>query len=131
MARAGGTGDHRVGLSFPKTEALLGKSVSSIRTSTSSTPSSVGEFTVFAPTDDAFAKIDPATIETSKPDAAIVTNILTYHAFPGRVSPEQVARPADHLMVDDASVLCGGVQTANATAHLVDTVLMPPAAFNR
>ncbi|PRC44831.1 cell surface protein, partial [Mycobacterium sp. ITM-2017-0098] len=34
----------------------------------------------------------------------------------------------DHLMVNDASVVCGGVQTANATVYLIDTVLMPPAA---
>lgn len=101
-----------------------------------------GEFTVFAPTDDAFAKIAPATIETLKTDAPLLTNILTYHVVPGRVSPDQVAGthvtvqgapvtvagPADHLTVNDASVLCGGVQTANATVYLIDTVLMPPAA---
>ena len=34
----------------------------------------------------------------------------------------------DHLEVNNASVVCGGVQTANATVYLIDTVLMPPAA---
>jgi uncharacterized surface protein with fasciclin (FAS1) repeats len=100
-----------------------------------------GEFTVFAPTDDAFAKIDPATIETLKTDSAMLTNILTYHVIPGQASPAKVvgSRPSvqgapvtvtgsgDALKVNDASVVCGGVHTANATVYLIDTVLMPPA----
>jgi len=102
-----------------------------------------GDFTVFAPTDAAFAKIDPATIDTLKTDAPLLTNILTYHVVPGRVSPDHVAGthttvqgapltvvgPAQQLMVNDASVVCGGVQTANATVYLIDTVLMPPPAM--
>jgi uncharacterized surface protein with fasciclin (FAS1) repeats len=102
-----------------------------------------GEFTIFAPTDEAFAKIDPATIDTLKTDAPLLTNILTYHVVPGRVNPDQVAGthvtvqgapltvegPADQLTVNDASVVCGGVQTANATVYLIDTVLMPPPAM--
>jgi uncharacterized surface protein with fasciclin (FAS1) repeats len=99
-----------------------------------------GEFTVFAPTDAAFAKIDPATIDTLKTDAAMLTNILTYHVVPGRVSPDQVAGThttvqgqqvtvsglPTELMVNDAAVACGGVATANATVYLIYTVLMPP-----
>ncbi len=98
------------------------------------------QFTVFAPTDDAFAKLHPATIETLKTDAPLLTNILTYHVVPGQAGPEQVigAHPTvqgseltvtgqpDALMVNNASVICGGVQTANATVYLIDTVLMPP-----
>ncbi|MEO3757365.1 fasciclin domain-containing protein [Mycobacterium sp. B14F4] len=101
-----------------------------------------GEFTVFAPTDEAFGKIDPATIETLKTDSELLTSILTYHVVPGQASPAQV--PGDHetvqganvtvsgegdtLKVNDAGVVCGGVSTANATVYMIDTVLMPPAA---
>ena len=99
-----------------------------------------GQFTVFAPTDDAFAKIDPATIEKLKTDAPLLTSILTYHVVPGQAGPAQVAgthktvQGADvtvtgmgnDLRVDNASVVCGGVQTANATVYMIDTVLMPP-----
>lgn len=101
-----------------------------------------GEFTVFAPTDDAFAKIDPATIDVLKTDSAMLTKILTYHVVPGQASPGKVvgSRPTvqgasltvtgsgDALKVNDASVVCGGVHTANATVYLIDTVLMPPTS---
>jgi uncharacterized surface protein with fasciclin (FAS1) repeats len=46
-----------------------------------------GEFTVFAPTNDAFAKIDAATLDKLKTDSALLTSILTYHVVPGRVTP--------------------------------------------
>jgi len=97
------------------------------------------EFTVFAPVDDAFAKIDPATIESLKTDADTLTSILTYHVVPGQLSPDEVVGTqttvqggtvevtgsGDDLMVNDAKVICGGVHTANATVYLIDTVLMP------
>jgi len=100
-----------------------------------------GEFTVFAPTDDAFAKISAPTIDGLKTNSASLTSILTYHVVPGRLSPDQVAGthktvegadltvmgPANNLKVNNASVICGGVQTANATVYMVDTVMMPPA----
>ncbi|BBY16622.1 fasciclin domain-containing protein [Mycolicibacterium litorale] len=100
-----------------------------------------GQFTVFAPTDEAFAKIDPATIERLRTDAPLLTSILTYHVVPGQAAPDAVVgthktvQGADvtvtghgsELKVDDASVVCGGVKTANATVYLIDTVLMPPA----
>ena len=99
------------------------------------------EFTVFAPVDDAFAKIDPATIETLKTDSTLLTSILTYHVIPGQILPDdidgthttvngadlEVTGSGDNIMVNgQAAVICGGVQTANATVYLIDTVLMPP-----
>ncbi|MFD4366690.1 fasciclin domain-containing protein [Rhodococcus sp. NPDC058521] len=98
-----------------------------------------GEFTVFAPVDEAFAKIDPATIETLKTDSAMLEQILTYHVVPGQIAPSDiegehatvegaavnVTGSGDALKVNDANVVCGGVQTANATVYLVDSVLMP------
>lgn len=99
------------------------------------------EFTVFAPVDDAFAKIDAATIDTLKTDSDMLTSILTYHVVPGQIEPAditgmhttvqgadvEVTGSGDELMVNDSNVICGGVQTANATVYLVDSVLMPPA----
>jgi len=99
------------------------------------------EFTVFAPTDAAFAKIDPATIETLKTDSDLLSSILTYHVVPGQASPAQVIGThktvqggevtvtggGNAIKVNDAGVVCGGVRTANATVYLIDTVLMPPA----
>jgi uncharacterized surface protein with fasciclin (FAS1) repeats len=99
------------------------------------------EFTVFAPVDDAFAKIDAATIETLQTDSALLTSILTYHVVPGQVAPDEipgthttvqgadleVTGSGDDLVVNgESAVICGGVQTANATVYLIDTVLMPP-----
>lgn len=97
--------------------------------------------TVFAPTDEAFAKIDAATLEKLKTDSDLLTSILTYHVVEGQASPAQVA--GEHktlqgatvnvtgsgpdLKVNDAGLVCGGVKTANATVYLIDTVLMPPA----
>ncbi|APE15664.1 cell surface protein [Mycobacterium sp. WY10] len=100
-----------------------------------------GQFTVFAPTDDAFAKIDPATIEALKTNKDLLTSILTYHVVPGQAAPNKVVGThttvqgqeltvtgsGDHLQVNGANVVCGGVRTANATVYLIDTVLMPPA----
>lgn len=100
-----------------------------------------GEFTVIAPTDDAFAKIDAATLEKLKTDAPLLTSILTYHVIPGRLSPAQVAGThetveggevtvtgtGEALKFDESGLVCGGVKTANATVYMVDTVMMPPA----
>lgn len=98
------------------------------------------EFTVFAPVDDAFAKIPADTIDTLKTDSDLLSSILTYHVIPGQLSPSDidgtqttvngadltVTGSGDDLMVNDAKVICGGVHTANATVYLIDTVLMPP-----
>ncbi|MGW8566803.1 fasciclin domain-containing protein [Isoptericola sp. NPDC055881] len=98
------------------------------------------EFTVFAPVDDAFGKVDKKTIDTLSKDADLLTTVLTYHVVPGQILPEDIAGEhktvegdtvkvtgsGDDLMVNDAKVVCGGVMTQNATVYLVDSVLMPP-----
>ena len=104
-----------------------------------------GEFTVFAPVDSAFAKLDKATVKTlGTPEGAkTLESVLTYHVIPGRILPKdidgtlktvngaelEVTGSGDNIKVGgQASVICGGVRTANATVYLIDTVLMPPAA---
>ena len=101
-----------------------------------------GEFTVFAPVDSAFAKIDATTMTTLTTDSALLSKILTYHVVPGQLSPSEVVGThataeggtltvtgsGDDLKVNDATVVCGGVKTKNATVYLIDTVLTPPAA---
>lgn len=101
-----------------------------------------GQYTVFAPVDDAFAKIDAATLDTLKTDSAMLTSILTYHVIQGQIAPDdidgthttvqgdtlEVTGSGDDIMVNgESAVICGGVQTANATVYLIDTVLMPPS----
>jgi len=100
-----------------------------------------GEFTVFAPVDSAFAKIDASTMTTLTTDSALLSKILTYHVVPGQLSPSEVVGThataaggtltvtgsGDNLKVNDATVICGGVKTKNATVYLIDTVLTPPA----
>lgn len=99
------------------------------------------QFTVFAPTDEAFAKLPPSTVETLKTDSELLSSILTYHVVPGQAAPADVpgehqtvqgapvtvTGAGDQLRVNEAGLVCGGVQTANATVYLIDSVLMPPA----
>ncbi|WP_405138182.1 fasciclin domain-containing protein [Nocardia sp. NBC_01388] len=100
-----------------------------------------GQFTVFAPVDAAFAKVPAATVDSLKTDGPTLTKILTYHVVPGQIAPGSIAgthktvegadvtvtRSGDDIKVGGASVICGGVKTANATVYLIDSVLMPPA----
>ena len=101
-----------------------------------------GPFTVFAPVNDAFAKIPAATLASVLADKATLTKILTYHVVSGKkmssadlgaagsVDTVQggkltIAKTADGITVNGAKVLCADVPTANATVFLIDTVLMP------
>lgn len=102
------------------------------------------EFTVFAPVDDAFAKLPADTVAALQlpENAELLTSILTYHVVPGQILPSDlpgelttvngatvtVTGMGDALMINDSTVICGGVRTANATVYLIDTVLLPPAA---
>lgn len=97
-------------------------------------------YTVFAPTDDAFAKLDPALIDKFKSDASQLTSVLNYHVVAGDLDPSAVvgehktpqgqsltvSGSGDDLRVNNAGVVCGGIKTANATVYLIDTVLIPP-----
>lgn len=105
--------------------------------------------TVFAPVDDAFAALDPATLELLQtPEGAdTLASVLTFHVVGETVDPSApdgtyttlegqdltVSGSGDSITVESgaeapANVICGGVQTANATVYLIDGVLMPPAA---
>jgi uncharacterized surface protein with fasciclin (FAS1) repeats len=104
-----------------------------------------GQFTVFAPVDSAFAKLPADTVATLKTPAGAktLTSVLTYHVVAGKMDPQQlisagtvptveggsvkVAGTPDAMTIDGTTnVICGNVQTANATVYLVDSVLMPP-----
>ncbi|WP_432563752.1 fasciclin domain-containing protein [Kineococcus sp. SYSU DK003] len=104
-----------------------------------------GEFTVFAPVDTAFQALPADTVETLKtPEGAqTLTTVLTYHVVQGKMSPQQlidagavptvqgasvqVAGTPEAMTVNGSTnVICGNVQTANATVYLLDSVLMPP-----
>ncbi|MDO8145582.1 MULTISPECIES: fasciclin domain-containing protein [Isoptericola] len=98
-----------------------------------------GEFTVFAPVDEAFEAVDAETIDALSTDADLLTSVLTYHVVEGQALPEdvvgehttvqgetvEVTGEGDELTVNDAGVICGGVMTQNATVYLIDGVLMP------
>jgi uncharacterized surface protein with fasciclin (FAS1) repeats len=100
-----------------------------------------GEFTVFAPVDSAFKKVDAKTLATLKTNSDLLTKVLTYHVVAGQISPDKivgaqktvegstvtVAGTPDNLTVNGNHVLCGGVHTANATVYLIDGVLTPQA----
>ncbi|WP_405861671.1 fasciclin domain-containing protein [Streptomyces sp. NBC_00090] len=97
--------------------------------------------TVFAPTNDAFAKIPKADLDKALADKATLTKILTYHVVGERVDKAALADGSfetlqggtvttdgsgDSFEVNDtAKIVCGDVPTSNATVHIIDTVLMP------
>jgi uncharacterized surface protein with fasciclin (FAS1) repeats len=97
--------------------------------------------TVFAPTNDAFAKIDKATLNKVLADKKMLTAILTEHVVGKTLTPDMLAGEFDTLNPEQgitvtgsgedftvnktAKVLCGNVKTANATVYIIDTVLLP------
>ncbi len=96
--------------------------------------------TVFAPTNDAFAKIPAATLKKVLADKKTLSSILTYHVIPGKLAPADLAGTHKTVQGTDvtvtgsgtnfkidgkAAVICGNVQTANATVYIIDSVLMP------
>ena len=108
------------------------------------TLNSASNITVFAPANSAFAKIPAATLKTVLANKAELTKILTYHVASGRYTAAQLASGAKiktleggtvtpammagSYTVNGASVVCGNVQTANATVYIINTVLTPPSS---
>ena len=106
------------------------------------TLNSAEDITVFAPTNDAFAAMDPATLKKAMGDPnGLLKTVLTYHVVQGKLTPADLAGThaslqggdvtvegsgEDFTVNGDAKVVCGNVQTANATVYLIDQVLLPP-----
>jgi uncharacterized surface protein with fasciclin (FAS1) repeats len=102
---------------------------------------SPGPFTVFAPTDEAFARLAPGTLDALLGDVESLRKVLTYHVVAGRVPASQVvglswaetvAGPAarirvegETVLVDDARVLTADVPASNGVIHVIDSVLLP------
>jgi uncharacterized surface protein with fasciclin (FAS1) repeats len=98
-----------------------------------------GPYTVFAPTDDAFAKIPPAQLNALLADKAQLTKVLTYHVVAGKVMAADVkagqvttveGSPVtislnNGVMVDDAKVIKTDIVASNGVIHVIDTVLIP------
>ncbi|MFJ4338560.1 fasciclin domain-containing protein [Streptomyces sp. NPDC088915] len=97
--------------------------------------------TVFAPTNDAFAKIPKADLDKVLADKDMLTKVLTYHVVGEKLTPKQLENGSfetlqkgmlttkgsgeEYTVNDTSKVVCGNVPTANATVYIVDTVLMP------
>lgn len=99
-----------------------------------------GPFTVFAPTDAAFAKIPPEKLNALLADKAALTKVLTYHVVPGKVvaadvksgsvntvqgQPLKVNASATGVTVNDAKVIKTDVMASNGVIHVIDSVVLP------
>jgi len=98
-----------------------------------------GPFTVFAPTDEAFAKIPKADLEALLKDKAKLTAVLTYHVVPGKVMSKDVApgpvktvqgsaltvSTTGGVMVDKARVTAADIVASNGVIHVIDAVVLP------
>lgn len=102
-----------------------------------------GPYTVFAPTDAAFAKLPPGTVESLLKNKAKLATILKYHVVPGRVKSAALAGKTLKVntaaglpvtvdgtlgvRVNDANVIQPDIEASNGVIHVIDTVLIPPA----
>ncbi|MFI1652314.1 fasciclin domain-containing protein [Streptomyces avidinii] len=105
------------------------------------TLNNANDITVFAPTNDAFAKLPKADLDKVLADKAMLTKILTYHVVGEKLTPQQLGSGSfdtleksrlttsgsgeSYKVNDTSNVVCGNVKTANANVYIVDTVLMP------
>jgi uncharacterized surface protein with fasciclin (FAS1) repeats len=102
-----------------------------------------GPFTVFAPTDEAFAKIPKADLDALLKDKAKLTAVLTYHVVAGKVMAADVAKLTSaktvqggsakvhvmggKVMIDNANVVKTDIAASNGVIHVIDSVILPPA----
>jgi uncharacterized surface protein with fasciclin (FAS1) repeats len=99
-----------------------------------------GPFTVFAPTDEAFAKVPKETLDALLADKEKLTAVLTYHVVPGKLMASDVVKlesaktvqgssisidASDGVKVDGASVVKADVMAKNGVIHVIDSVIMP------
>jgi uncharacterized surface protein with fasciclin (FAS1) repeats len=99
-----------------------------------------GPFTVFAPTDEAFAKLPAGTVDALLKDKAKLTKILTYHVVPGKVTASDVTKLSKAktvegssisisthggVKVDNANVVKTDIMASNGVIHVIDSVIMP------
>ena len=103
-----------------------------------------GPFTVFAPTDEAFAALPEGTVESLLADIPTLTSILTYHVVAGQVGSAQVVELSSAntlqgqpivistagggVMVNDANVIITDIEGSNGVIHVIDAVITPPTA---
>jgi len=100
-----------------------------------------GPFTVFAPTDAAFAKLPPGTVDALLQDTPKLRSVLTYHVVPGRVMATDVTKLSTAktvngqslsirvqdgtVMVDNAKVITTDIAASNGVIHVIDAVILP------
>jgi uncharacterized surface protein with fasciclin (FAS1) repeats len=99
-----------------------------------------GPFTVFAPTDEAFAELPPGTLEALLADKATLTKVLTYHVVPGTVMAADVVKLSSAktvqgqsvtidtrggVKVDNANVVKTDIVATNGVIHVIDAVILP------
>lgn len=101
-----------------------------------------GPFTVFAPTDDAFAALPQETVQGLLADPPALARVLTYHVVPGRITSAQITSDSEQktvegsvlkiarnggVTVNDATVIQTDVEAENGVIHVIDRVLIPAA----
>lgn len=100
-----------------------------------------GPYTVFAPSDDAFKAVPPATLQALASDKELLKSVLTFHVLPGKVGSVDVkngnaktvqganvslSKSGSFITVEDAVVTQADVPASNGVVHVIDRVLMPP-----
>jgi uncharacterized surface protein with fasciclin (FAS1) repeats len=101
-----------------------------------------GPFTVFAPTDEAFAALPEGTVQGLLADPPALARVLTYHVVPGRITSAEITHDSEQktvegsaltialnggVTVNDATVIQADVEAENGVIHVIDRVLIPAA----